>query len=301
MKNKIRYTPEKTFTVKEDGFFGEFYRAERDQFPGKAMIAFGGSQGLFLLCQWMAEKFVDAGMNTMIIAYHGEEGLSKELKDQPADAVEKAAVWLKENGFEKIGLWGISMGGTLALLAGSKLPDLVSCVVSIAPMEMIPQAEDAKRPIDGSAFSWHGQSLPFMKYVPSDGKQWAKIYKKQSWTHKEPYARELLEEAYEANDNPDAVIPVWNINGPILLLGSYQDSMCPDEKTIPRLVQQLQEHEFSYPVETHLYAHISHLIVPVKPYSLKLFKAERKDPAGCKEDREQSWKDTLYFLHDKWN
>lgn len=170
MKKKIRYTPEKKFTVKDDGFFGEFYRAEKDQFPGKAIIAFGGSQGLFLLCQWMAEKFIDAGMSTMIIAYHGEEGLPKILKDQPADAVEKAALWLRNNGFEKIGLWGISMGGTLALLAGSRLPDLISCVVSVAPMEMIPQAEDAKRPLEGSAFSWHGQSLPYMKYVPSDGK-----------------------------------------------------------------------------------------------------------------------------------
>ena len=300
MKKKIRYTPEKTFTVRDDGFFGEFYRAETDQFPGKAMIAFGGSQGLFLLCQWMAEKFVDAGMNTMIIAYHGEEGLPKILKDQPADVVEKAAFWLKQNGFEKIGLWGISMGGTLALLAGSKLPELISCVVSVAPMEMIPQAEDSKRPLEGSAFSWHGQSLPYMKYVPSDGKAWAKIYKKQSWIHKEPYSRDLLEEAYSANNNPDAVIPIWNIHGPILLLGSYQDSMCPDEKTIPRLVQQLKEHEFPYPVETHLYSHISHLIVPARPYSLKAFRAERKDPAGCTADREQSWQDTINFLHHKW-
>lgn len=170
MKKKIRYTPEKKFTVKDDGFFGEFYRAEKDQFHGKTIIAFGGSQGLFLLCQWMAEKFIDAGMSTMIIAYHGEERLPKILKAQPADAVEKAALWLRNNGFEKIGLWGISMGGTLALLAGSRLPDLISCVVSVAPMEMIPQAEDAKRPLEGSAFSWHGQSLPYMKYVPSDGK-----------------------------------------------------------------------------------------------------------------------------------
>ena len=77
--------------------------------------------------------------------------------------------------------------------------------------------------------------------------------------------------------------------------------MCPDEKTISRLAQQLKEHDFAYPVETHLYSHISHLIVPVRPYSLKLFQAERKDPAGCASDREQSWQDTLNFLHEKWN
>ena len=44
----------------------------------------------------------------LILPYHGEPGLPKLLKDQPVDVIEKAALWLKAQGYEKIGLWGIS-------------------------------------------------------------------------------------------------------------------------------------------------------------------------------------------------
>ena len=167
MTKKVK--PEQSFSMEQDGFFGEYYRAAHNSFPGKCMIAFGGSVGKFLLSQMMAREFAASGMDVLILAYHGEPGLPKLLKDQPVDVIEKAALWLKEQGYEKIGLWGVSMGGCLALLAGSLLPELVSCVVASAPMEMVPQAEDSKCPIPGSAFSFHGKSLPFVRYVP-DGK-----------------------------------------------------------------------------------------------------------------------------------
>ncbi len=124
-------------------------------------------------------------MDVLILAYHGEPGLRKLLKGQPVDVIEKAAMWLKAQGYEKIGLWGVSMGGCLALLAGSLLPELISCVVASAPMEMVPQAEDSKCPIPGSAFSFHGRSLPYIRYIP-DGKAWKKAFLKETLRHKEP-------------------------------------------------------------------------------------------------------------------
>lgn len=299
---KPKYKPQQTFSIAKDGFFGEYYPATGEKFKGKSLIIFGGSAGLFLLTQVLACMFVDEGMSTMAIAYHGEEGLPKALKDQPVDVVEKAAQWLKNKGCEKVGVWGISMGGCLALLAGSLMPDLISCVVSVAPLEMVSQAEgeNDKHLTRGSAFSWHGKSLPYMKYVPSDPKEWSRKYHRDSWKHKELWSRDILINSYAANDNPEAVIKIWNIKGPILLQGSVHDSMCPDEETIRRMEKQLSDHNFAYPVETHIYPHISHLILPLKPYSTKLFRAERKDPEGCAQDRIDSWNDTLRFLEEKW-
>lgn len=299
---KPKYKPQQTFSVAKDGFFGEYYPATGEKFKGKSLVIFGGSMGLFLLTQMLAEKFVDEGMSVMAIAYHVEEGLPKELKDQPVDVVEKAAQWLKNNGYEKVGVWGISMGGCLALLAASMMPELISCVVSVAPMEMVPQAEEklGKNLLNGSAFSWHGKSLPYMKFVPSNTKECLKKYRRDSWKHKEPYSKDMLIDSYAANDNPEAVIKIWNIKGPILLQGSVNDSMCPDEETISRMEKQLADHNFAYPVETHIYPHISHLIVPIKPYSTKMFRAERKNPEGCAQDRIDLWNDTLRFLEEKW-
>ena len=290
-----RIKPNQSFSMEQDGFFGEYYKAKDNAFPGKCIIAFGGSVGKFLLSQMMAWEFAAAGMDVLILAYHGEPGLPKLLKDQPVDVIEKAALWLKEQGYEKIGLWGVSMGGCLALLAGSLLPELISCVVASAPMEMVPQAEDNKCPIPGSAFSFHGKSLPYVRYVP-DGKAWKQAFVRETLRHKEPCTIDLLRTAYAENDEPEAVIKIWNINGPILVLGSELDSMCPDVETIERYRDQLKEHAFLHRFESHIYPHLGHFILPVRPYSSALFMSERKYKKECAKERKQSWEDTLAFL-----
>ena len=116
----------------------------------------------------------------MIIAYHGKNGLPKILKNQPVDVIENSAKYLLNNGYKQIGVWGISMGGCLALLAGSLMPELISCIVSIAPLQMVMQAEKAKTPVEGSSFSFHGTELPFVRYVPQ-GKAWKQEMKKAMW------------------------------------------------------------------------------------------------------------------------
>lgn len=74
MALKRRYEPAETFSMDEDGFFGELYLPTRNTFPGKCLILFGGSAGKFLLTQLVAEQFVDAGMNVLALAYHGAPG-----------------------------------------------------------------------------------------------------------------------------------------------------------------------------------------------------------------------------------
>ena len=235
----------------------------------------------------------------MLIAYHGEEGLPKILKDQPVDVIEHAAEYLLSHGYEKAGVWGISMGGELALLAGSLLPDLISCVVSIAPLQMVMQAEDNKVPIDGSSFSFHGKPLPYVNYVPS-GKAWKKKLICETLRHHEPYTRQLLLDAYNNRHDQNAEIKVENIHGPVLFLGSAMDSMCPDEETIEAFTEQLKEKNFSYPYQSIIYPHLSHYITPVRPMSARMFKTERKYPKKCDAERKQSFEDTLSFLREHW-
>ena len=70
MTKKVQ--PEQRFSMERDGFFGEYYRARCNTFPGKCVIAFGGSVGKFLLSQMMAWEFAASGMDVLILAYHGE-------------------------------------------------------------------------------------------------------------------------------------------------------------------------------------------------------------------------------------
>ena len=94
-----RIKPNQSFSMEQDGFFGEYYKAKDNAFPGKCIIAFGGSVGKFLLSQMMAWEFAAAGMDVLILAYHGEPGLPKLLKNQSVDVIEKAALWLKAQGY----------------------------------------------------------------------------------------------------------------------------------------------------------------------------------------------------------
>ena len=92
------------------------------------------------------------------------------------------------------------------------------------------------------------------------------------------------------------MIKIWNIRGPILVLGSEMDSMCPDVETIRRYGAQLKEHAFPYRFESRIYPHLGHFILPVRPYSSALFLSERKYKKECAAERKQSWEDTLAFL-----
>lgn len=64
-------------------------------------------------------------MTVLALAYWNEPGLPDGFEKVPVESVEKTALWLREHSFEKVGLWGISMGAELALLAGSLMPELV--------------------------------------------------------------------------------------------------------------------------------------------------------------------------------
>lgn len=107
-------------------------------------------------------------------------------------------------------------------------------------------------------------------------------------------------ECYRQNPNPEAVIPVWDINGPILLLGGERDGMCPTPETFASLLSQLEAHRFSHPVEHHLYPHLGHYVLPVKPTSARFLRAEREFPQECEVERAESWQDTLRFLREVW-
>ena len=299
MLPKQEHKPDRKFSMDKDGFWGEYHKPAVDKFPGKAIVAFGGSAGKFLLTQLFADFCVRDGINVVIVAYHDAPGLSKVMKDQPVETVENAGRWLKSQGFEKIGLWGISMGGELALIAGSMFPDLFSCVVAVAPIQMVMQAEDNKKPIEGSSFAYKGTPLPYARYVP-DNSSWKKQMLKDTIKHKEPYTRDLLIRAYEQNMNEEAEIKIENMKASLLLLGSKADSMTPDEYTIKVLTERLKKNNYKYPVKYRLFDHISHLITPMKPISAKTFVSERKHPEECGKERKLAWAETLSFFANNW-
>lgn len=304
MKKLTKYEPCRRFTIKADGFHGSYYRPDQDRFPGKAMVVFGGSAGSFALTEMTAEKFYEAGMNVLAVAYRDVDGAPHSLSGIPLELVENGVKWCRGHVAEKAGVWGISLGGELALLLGSLCGGLVSCVVAVNPLHFSQQGLRSFRSLafkGCSCFTFRGRELPYYP-IGMSGREFRKRIRRDSRSHRElQYLRGFYEEAVpQMPKDADYIIRAENTQGPILLLSAGQDCMLPSERMCEAVCERLTEQSFPYPFEHRRYGAASHYLLPVKPLSAKLFRAEREHPAECDAARCAAWEDTLRFLQESW-
>ena len=288
------------YRVKTDGFFGELFQPVEDKYPGKALICFSGSDGGIGVARLLANVFQEQGLTTLALAYVGEEGLSEQFVNVPIDTLEAAAKRLHDMGYEKVGLWGISKGAELALVAGSLLPGLVNAVISVAPMSTVCQGFAKEKGISfvkESSWSFHGKPLPYTPFrqekFPMGHVLW-KSLQIQDITMCDLYEPVIL------HSNPEAVIQVEKITGPILLISSKMDNMWPSELAAKHIMKRLQEQEFPYEYQHLSYDYGSHLFVPMELRSTKFFKGDRgKNKEKGRKARMDSLVKTLEFV-SKW-
>ncbi len=286
-----------TFHMKTDSFHAELFHPQRDNYPGKALICFGGSDGKFELARKLAAIFQSRGLTTLALAYVMEEGLPDRFYHVPIGTLEAAAKRLHEMGYEKVGLWGISKGAELALTAGSLLPGIVNAVVAVAPMSTVCQGFAKGKGIElmpGSSWSFHGQELPYTPFgyekTPYGLILW-KSLKAQEVTMFGLYLPMVQHPA------PEAEIKVENITGPILLISSKMDTMWPSEPAARRIMERLRVHDFPYPYRHLSYDCGSHLFVPMELSAAKFFRGDRgKYKELGWEARMDSLEKTLEFV-----
>lgn len=123
------------FTVEQDGFFGFLHLPERhvEAYSGKALIVLGGSEGNENIPRNLGARFAREGIAALGLCYWNVPGLSDELIEVPIEPIERAVAYLWQRGFDRVGIYGISKGGELALLAASLMPQ-ITCVVAISPL-----------------------------------------------------------------------------------------------------------------------------------------------------------------------
>ncbi len=303
-KKLTKYKPTLSFTVIKDGFYGDYYKPTINNFENKAMVIFGGAAGSYTLTKMVAEKFYEAGMNVLALAYRDQEGTPRGLHGIPIEFVEKACKWCKDNVANKVGVWGVSLGGQLSLITGSIYNDLISCVVAINPMNYSQQAlKDFKSMelLDCACFTYKGKDLPYYKFSQSN-KEFHKQIKDDSIKYHEfkyladAYKKEIL----KMNDDAGYIIKVENIKGAVLLLSASDDCLLPSKLICEKIYDRLDKHHFGYAYKHLNYKPCSHYLLPAKPLTTKMFRIERKYSKQCDESREKSWQDTLIFLKEEW-
>jgi dienelactone hydrolase len=139
----------KTLTLGNDGLVGRF-RFRPKASPSAAVLLLGGSQG-GLFGREIAQTLASRGVPALTLAYFGEPGLPRRLKNIPLEYFEKALRWLRDQpgvDARKVAILGSSRGAEAALLLGSTYPELVRAVIAYVPSSVAYQGWTLKgRPV----------------------------------------------------------------------------------------------------------------------------------------------------------
>jgi len=282
-------------TVEEEGFYGLWHKADTETDSKKALIVIGGSEGNENIPMNVGRMFAGRGISTLGMCYFNVPGLPDNLIRVPVDPFEKAVAWLKAQGYQKVYIYGISKGGELALLAASLIPD-ISGVIALSPMHCVWSGLKGnkglldKKVTDISEFTWRGKDLPCMqavlKYAPG---VWHLITQQQ-FDLKYMYERPL------EHFREETAIQAENIRGDILFIYAEDDLMWPSKAAVKYMEKRLADRGFSYNVQEISYEKASHILVPLSPDALKMFKVERKYPEECRQSREDAFEKSLQWL-----
>jgi len=285
-------------TVEQEGFYGLWHKAETEVDSTKALIVIGGSEGNENIPMNVGRMFAERGISALGMCYFNVPGLPENLIRVPVDPFEKAVRWLKTKGYEKVYIYGISKGGELALLAASLISD-ISGVVSLSPMHCVWSGLIGNKGIldkkvsDISEFTWRGEDLPCMQAVLKYGPGIWHLISQQQFDLKYMYEIPLK------NFREETAIKVENIKGDILFIYPEDDLMWPSGTAVKYMEKRLKEKGFSHDVKVLSYEKASHILVPLTPDALKMFKVERKYPEECKKSREDAFEKTLKWLSER--
>lgn len=293
----------KRYTLAEDGFVGTWHPTSGHD--GKALIVFPGS-GADHTLTWQGSYFLEkAGWSRLLVGFAGWDGLPEDPVLTPVEYAERAVQALRAEGYEKIGMVGISAGAKYAITAASLIPE-VSLVIAASPFDYTTEAFHGTKALDQSTFSWRGEPLPFDPTVTLHRNLFSVLLR--TAFNKKYGMRRMLRGCYEENVQTEAArIKVENMRADLLLQCPGYDDCWPSDEAVPRMEKILRESGYPYRVQATIYAKGSHLLCcdfAKSPEYLKSMKkilqAEYVDQAACDKARKDSMQEALAFLED-WN
>lgn len=277
-------------SVKESGFQGCFYDTGTES--KAALIVMTGSDGRLAYAQKIAKQFADNGVPSLALAYFHTSETSKDLVEIPVEIIERSVSWLRDRGFQKVAVYGVSKGAEYALLSASLLKQ-VNAVIAVSASCCIFEGLHHMRPAAKSSWSWRGEALPYIPFGNYTPQQLiSSLRKNKEIRFVDEYDRLLDTEMNESN-----TIKVENINGPILLISAHEDVMWPSERMANLIVNRLKNNGFQFACRHEVYKRASHVLTPNSSPVLKMFRVERMYSKECNASRNSAFALSLDFLH----
>ena len=281
-------------SVEKEGFEGIL-------FPGngrkdKIVIVMSGSNGGMNMAKNEAKFYHSNGIAAMALALFRTKQTPKQLVSVPVEFVEKAIAYLKEMGYQKIGIDGASKGSEMALIAGSMF-DEISCVIARVPSYFVSEGLSGKGknrgPSNTSCWSYKGKDLAYAPYR-SRTINVLDILKQEK-------ELKLLNINKDKDVTPETIIPVEKIKGPVLLISSKCDEVWPSYESAKFIEDKLKSVSFKYEHKHVAFENMSHAAIAHLPWIYKLaFKSERNHPRECEKDREMMKRQLISWINDVW-
>lgn len=254
------------------GFVGDFFAptgAERRP----AVLVFGGSEG-GLKTSLLAGRLAADGYPALALAYFDEPGLPQTLTNVPLEYFQHALQWLAEQPQvdpTRVAVLGISRGSEAALLLGVHYPTLVHGVIALVPSNVVNCGiAGANRPdlgCTGPAWTFDGKPVPYTRQF------------------NDPHP----------SDDPAAVIPVEQINGPVLVACGGQDVTWHSCEYSHAIVDRLEAHHVKPPHYLYAYPQAGHSLGIALPYEPGTLQQDIWVPQD-EQAREQLWPHIIHFV-----
>lgn len=229
--------------------------------PHPVVIVLSGSGGGFDLDK--AAVLSRHGFATLALAYFGIPPLPTWLHRIPLDYFEAALAWLithPELDLQRIGALGVSRGAELALLLGTRFPQL-RAIVAFAPSS-VAWAAGGRDKATGEiipSWTWRNEPVPF---APLPLRSFMMRSAVPVTVARRPVMfRNLFRAGLRNREAVErATIPVEQIRGPIMLVSGGDDHVWPTAEMCEAIIARLADRHFPHTVEHRNYPHAGHML-----------------------------------------
>ena len=129
----------------------------------KVVITLSGSEGGLEHAEKLAKYLRDHGIPALALGYFKTKHSVKNLNKIELENIKSAIEWLKNSGYEKIGIEGCSKGAEYAAAAAIAFHDL-SCVILKIPSWFYSEGMNGTTPSGTSCWSYKGKEIPYTPY-----------------------------------------------------------------------------------------------------------------------------------------
>jgi dienelactone hydrolase len=271
--------------------------------PHPALVVLGGSEGG--APEAAAKVLAGLGFAALALAYFGVAPLPAELEEVPLELFTDACRWLDERSdvdTRALTLVGRSRGGELALLLGSRHPDIVQAVVAYVPSSVVWQSASSSLPGSSracSSWSVAGAAVPF---VPALRDPTPRVGAAAA-PPRSMALRPFFERAMQQHDAvAAAAIAVEKIAGPVLLVSGGCDRLWPSSDFCEQVLQRRRAHAHPRATRHLSYPDAGHRIgIPGTTYADQAAQPWL-DMGGCREADDHAsrecWPAVVEFLRE---